>query len=406
VQFLSNDADEEAYAFAVKASVITPPPSTFSVAAVASSVAEGNSGTKTSSFTVTLTPGDPAPTYPLTVQYATQGVTATADTDFVAATGTLTFNQGETTKTVNVTVKGDTTAEANETLRLVLSSPSQGVISSDSGTATVTITNDDGQPLPLSIGFVPASVRITEGNSGTRQATLTVGLNQVSATDVSVRYATANNTALAGSDYTATSGTLVIAAGSTQGTIQVPIFGDTAPEADETFTVTLSAASAGAQISSAVASVTIANDDGSTPIPAVRVSSPSVIEGNSGSPKLSFVISLARAVTSNTVLAVATVDGTAKAGKDYLSYAGNVTILAGRSSATVTVDVIPNRIVDGNRTLSLRISSGSTVLAAGVGTIRDDDRRAAAPRQSPSRLSMAAAFAAYTAAPATAAKKK
>jgi chitinase len=289
----------------------------------------------------------------------------------------------------------------------VLSSPSQGsVISSDAGSATVTITNDDGQPLALSMGFVATAVRVTEGNSGTKMAELTVALNQVSATDISVRYATANSTAIAGSDYTVQSRTLVIPAGSTQGTIQIPILGDTVSETDESFTVTLSAATGGALIAPAVATVTIANDDGSTPLPSIRISNPSVIEGNSGSPKLSFVISLAKAVTATTVLTVSTVDGTAKAGKDYVAFSGPVTILAGRSSATVTVAVLPNRIVDGNRTLSLKVSSGSTTLATGVGTIRDDDRAPRTLSRQTSQFSVAAAFASYSTATTTTTVKK
>jgi hypothetical protein len=407
VQILSNDADEETYSFAVKAAVITPPPSTFGVAAVASTVTEGNTGTTTASFTVTLTPGDPLPTYPLTVRYATQGVSATAGQDFVAIEqGTLTFNQGDTTQTVTVTVNGDSSAEPDETFKLVLSAPSQGIISSEAAEATVMIANDDGEPLPLTVGFMPATVRVTEGNSGTRMAELTVGLNQASSTDVTVQYATTNLTATAGSDYAATSGTLLIAAGTIQRTIQIPIWGDTAPEADEVFTVTLSNASTGAEITPAVATVTIANDDGASRLPAVRISKPSVIEGNGGSPKLSFVISLAKAVTTTTVLTVATVDGTAKAGTDYLAYAGTVTIPAGRSSATVTVNVIPNRTVDGNRTLSLRVSNGATLLATGVGTIRDDDRPTVVRGRQVSQFAIATAFASYTATPAATARKK
>jgi hypothetical protein len=55
---------------------------------------------------------------------------------------------------------------------------------------------------------------------------------------------------------------------------------------------------------------------------------------------------------------------------------GTVTIPAGRTSATVTVTVRPNRIVDGNRTLSLQVRSGGKLVATGVGTILDDDKAA------------------------------
>ena len=73
-------------------------------------------------------------------------------------------------------------------------------------------------------------------------------------------YATGDGTATAGSDYTKTSGTLTIAAGSLEGTITAPILDDTLDEADETFTLTLGNA-ANASISEGVATGTIVDDD-------------------------------------------------------------------------------------------------------------------------------------------------
>jgi hypothetical protein len=386
----SNDSDEDAYSFAVKAEVIAPPPSTFSVAATAASVLEGNSGTKAVSFTVTLTPGIPAPVYPLTVQYAIVGVTATAGTDFTGGSGTLTFaSASDLVKTVTATVRGDTLAEQNETFKLVLSSPSSGVVSAEAGEAVVTITNDDGTPKPLSVGFAPATYRVPEGAAGTTtRVPLTIQLTEAQATAVVVNYATSNGTASAGSDYTAKSGTVTIPAGQTQGTFNVVVTGDSTGESDETFTVRLTSATSGVLLNPAAATVTIVNDDGAAPLPTVRVSTASVTEGNTGSPKMTFTITLAKAMTTATVLTYATLDGTAKAGSHYVAATGTVTIPAGRTSATVTVTVRPNRIVDGNRTLSLQVRSGSTLVATGVGTIIDDDKAA-----------VRAAFAAFAAEP-------
>ncbi len=405
ITFQSNDADEGSYDFAVRAEVITPPPSTFSIAAAAATITEGNSGTKLATFTVTLAPGTPAPTGPLSVAYAAVGTTATAGSDFTATSGTLTFALGETSKTVSVPIIGDLVREFDETFRVQLSSPSSGaVVSTDAGSAGMTILTDDGLPEPLRIGVSPASVRITEGNSGTKQAVVTVSLNQAWATAVSVNFATANGSAVAGSDYTATSGRLTIAAGATQGTIQIPIRGDTASEADETFTVRLSNATAGATILADTATVTIVNDDGAPPLPAIRVANATVIEGNSGSPKLTFTITLAQAYSQNITLAVNTVDGTARAGRDYTAFSGTVTILAGRTSATVAVNVLPNTVVDGNRTLSLQVRNGSTLVATGVGTIQDDDTRRASPGPLASPLTTAA-FASLAAQPQTTSSK-
>ena len=81
------------------------------------SKAEGNSGTSNMSFTVTLSK---AATAPVTVQYATSNGTATAGQDYVAASGTITFAAGETSKTVNVVVNGDATSESDETFTVTL----------------------------------------------------------------------------------------------------------------------------------------------------------------------------------------------------------------------------------------------------------------------------------------------
>lgn len=112
---------------------------------------------------------------------------------------------------------------------------------------------------------------ITEGNSGTTNADFAVNLSLASSDPVTIHYTTANLTALAGSDYTATSGDLTIPAGQTSGTISIPIIGDTTFEADETFNVILSSPN-GASLGQATAIGTILNDD-SAPVsaPEIRV---------------------------------------------------------------------------------------------------------------------------------------
>ncbi|BDI31658.1 hypothetical protein CCAX7_37090 [Capsulimonas corticalis] len=109
---------------------------------------------------------------------------------------------------------------------------------------------------PMSI----SSASLSEGNSGVKNMIFTVTLASPSAAAAQVSYTTANGTAAAGSDYTATSGTLIIPAGQTSATIAVPILGDTVPEPDETFTVNLSNA-VGATLIGGQGVGTIVNDD-------------------------------------------------------------------------------------------------------------------------------------------------
>jgi hypothetical protein len=108
------------------------------VSVAGASLAEGNAGTQPMSFTVTLAKATPLR---VSVAYATADGTATAGSDYTAASGTLVFAPGETSKTVAVPILGDTAYEPDETFTLTLSNPVNGTLGT--ATATGTITNDD-----------------------------------------------------------------------------------------------------------------------------------------------------------------------------------------------------------------------------------------------------------------------
>ena len=107
------------------------------------SLAEGNAGTQSLSFTVTL--ANPTPLR-VSVAYATANGTATADSDYTATSGTLVFAPGETSNTVAVPILGDATYEPDETFTLTLSNPTNATLGT--ATATGTITNDDAPTAP------------------------------------------------------------------------------------------------------------------------------------------------------------------------------------------------------------------------------------------------------------------
>ena len=112
-------------------------------------VTEGNSGTKLATFTITRSG---ATTAASSVTAATVDGTATAPADYTALAATpVNFAVGETTKTVSVTVNGDTTVEANETFSVKLSSPSAATVSDDTGVGT--INNDDAAAPTISINY-------------------------------------------------------------------------------------------------------------------------------------------------------------------------------------------------------------------------------------------------------------
>jgi hypothetical protein len=103
--------------------------------------AEGNSGTTTLSFAVTLSA---ASGQPVSVSFATADGTATAPADYQSLSGKVTFAPGQKSKTVNVSVVGETTVEQDETFTVALSNPVNATVAN--GSATGTIKNDDVAP--------------------------------------------------------------------------------------------------------------------------------------------------------------------------------------------------------------------------------------------------------------------
>ncbi len=329
------------------------------------SVTEGDSGSVNLVFTVSL---NPAPAAPATVDYARTGGTATSGTDYTAiSSSTLTFAAGTTSQTITVSVRGDTVDEgASETVVLTLSSASAGTnISTSTGTGT--ITDDDPK-------FSINSPSVTEGDSSMANLVFTVTLSASSTSQYTVDYAQTGGTATSGTDYTAvTANTLTFAAGTTSQTITVSVTGDTTDESNETVVITLSNASSGTAISTAIGTGTIRDDD-----PNFSINSPSVVEGDSGSVNLVFTVTLSAASTSQYTVDYAQTGGTATSGTDYTAVASNtLTFAANTTTRTVTVSVRGDTVDEGNETVVITLSnpSSGTVIstATGTGTITDDD---------------------------------
>jgi uncharacterized protein len=232
-------------------------PGTLSINDVAQS--EGDSGTTNFSFTVTRSGGS-AGAVSATWTLA-DGTTDNADFTVAPQSGTVSFADGETSATVTITIAGDTAVEGNETFFVNLTSPTGGVTITD-GQGQGTISNDDIPPVgSLAIN----SVSLAEGDSGTTNMVFTVTRSGGSAGAVSATWTVTNGTTNAADFSGALTGTVNFADGETSATITVAIAGDTIFEANENYTVTLSAPTGGATITTAAGTGTITNDD---PLPA------------------------------------------------------------------------------------------------------------------------------------------
>ena len=283
-------------------------------------VIEGNSGTTNANFTVTLSP---ASGKTVTVNYATADGTATAPADYAALpTTTLTFNPGETTKTITVVVNGDLVDELDETFTVNLSNPTNATLSTGTGTGTIT---DDDRPPTVTLSLTGSPMAEAGG-----VATVTATLSAVSSQTVTVNLAF-SGTATLTSDYTRSGTAIVIPPGSTTSTITLTAVQDSLDEVDETIVVDISSVTNGTESGAQQVTAIITDDDG----PTLSINSVTVNEGNTGSTvTANFGVSLSAASPQVITVNYATADGTATAGSDYVAKSGTLTFAANSTSAS------------------------------------------------------------------------
>ncbi len=217
--------------------------------------------------------------------------------------------------------------------------------------------------------WLPTSVALGAASYGTSEYSpsffVTVSLDAAPSGTVTVQYATADGTAAAGSDYTATSGTLTFTPSLTSANVAIPITDDSEHEPNETFTFTLSSPGAGLTLGSpASATITIQDTDPRHPSFAAG---PLAVAEDAGLATVTVNLDGAMAVTAT--LAYATRDGTAvSAGdlyyRDYLPVTGTLTFVPGQSSAWFTVPIVDDMIAgEGDEYLYLDLSNPSSGLA-------------------------------------------
>ena len=228
--------------------VVKPLAQTVSIGAA--TVTEGNAGTTTATFPITLSS---AAGSEVSVDVSTMDGTAFAGSDYVAKTQAVAIPAGQTAASFQVTVNGDTTIESNERFTANLQNAVGANIAQEQ--APGTIANDDLASLAI------ADVTVVEGNAGERTATFTVTLSRSMPSAVTFNVATGAGTATAGVDYLPHIATArVLDAGRTRALFEVQVLGDATVEPDETFTVQLSNVQ-GALVADGTATGTIQNDD-------------------------------------------------------------------------------------------------------------------------------------------------
>jgi hypothetical protein len=300
---------------------------------------------------------------PVTVDFTLAGSTATPDIDYASIGTSVVFPALSSTQTIPVTVSTDTIVEANETVIVTLTGTDHLYVNIGTpNNATVTISDDDTTTISITATDATASEPADDG-------VFTVSLDggKVAPTGgIDVTYEVdATSTASSGSDYTALSGTLTIAAGAGSETITVDVWGDNIVESDETVIVNLlteNHVGTTIHITNNTDTVTIYDDD------TAEVDIAKTTDGDEEGPVDGvFTVTQSLPSSADTELSYS-VGGSATSGDDYTALSGNVTISAMDTEVTITVPVLNDILDEGTETviLTISISSGDDQITVGT----------------------------------------
>ena len=330
---------------------------------------EGNAGTTEAGVVVSLSNSS---SQTITVNYATTDGTAIAGSDYVSTSGSLTFNPGDTSKTVSVPIIGDTIEEEfYEKFNFTLSGATNATIGTPS--REITIYDNDGPDISVN------DVSVIEGDFGMSFVAFKITLSRLSPYYISVRFTTGFGTATPGSDFRAVNRDVGLSpgSGSLSTTVIVQVMGDTFVEPDETFAVFIYNPSGGTIVDE-MGIATILNDDSAGALQFGATSY--TVNENTASATLTVDRVGGR---SGDVSALFTAsDGTATAGSDYnpAGFPASYTIFFrdGETRRTLSVPIIDDSLVEGAETINLALSNpmNGAVLGnptAAVMTIQDND---------------------------------
>jgi hypothetical protein len=311
----------------------------------------------------------------VSVSYSATDRTAAAGLDYTATSGTLTWADGDASpQQFTVTILDDDLVEGDEIVDIGLSNAVGGVMIGAPDSIGLTIIDNDV--------LNPGLVQFTSANYsiGETQASASISISRVSGSDgsASVGYRLTDQSAIAGLDYQAVSGTLNWADGeSGLRSFDVPILDDSQFEGDETLILELINVSGAASGSQLVAELTIVDDEvaasGFLQFSSVSIS---VSEGDG-----SVSLSITRVGGSDGAIEVEyeLSSGTAISGDDFQNTPGTISWPDGDASdKTISVPIINDNIREGSETFTvtlLRPTGGSSIGTpdSATVTILDDD---------------------------------
>ena len=298
----------------------------------------------------------------LEFRYTTTPISATADADYLSASGTLVIEAGETTSSAaTFTTLDDVLDEFQEIFAVEIESDPERPLDLEFDHVVIPIEDNDPE------------VRVSlDGEDATEDAgilSFEVSLSGTSGKKITVDFATSDGTATAGADYRPVAGTLAFEPGEVAKTVEVSVIDDAIHEPAEWFELALTNAR-NARLPRFPARGTIQDDDALLTIAGASA--------GEASGRLEFVVTATGLVAGDTPATVnyATEDGTAAAGADYEPVSGTLTFTADRAEQVVTVPLVDDAVDEPDETLAVVLTDAANAMigtATAVGTIVDDD---------------------------------
>lgn len=321
---------------------------------------EGDSGQKLAVFDLVLSrPAEAS----ITIEFETADITATAGSDYIATSGSLTFAAGQDRASVSVPVLGDTDAEATKTFALNVTTPPTVSVDQKGLSGEAVILDDDNAPGPV-ISIDQSTVAIENSSD---PLNFVVTLSEASEEPVTVSFQTGLGSA-SDSDlyYTLSgaqnSGTLTFNPGETSANILIASRSDYDDERDESLFLTLSDAVGGTLAGGVptLSSVGFIQDDDGVGLNIALAGAPvSVAEPTEGEKLIEIPVSLSRAPEEDLTFDVAVAGGTATNGIDFQLLENSITFAAGQVNSGVQVSISGDLDEEGLETFLLNFAAQS-----------------------------------------------
>lgn len=299
--------------------------------------------------------------------YSTQNGTATAGSDYITATGSISLKDpGTNTQEIQLSILGDSQYEPDETFELVVT-PNSGTVTYS---ALITIKNDDTR------SFVRVdNPQVQEGTAASQHTQLVYQITRSGDLNhtFNVIVSTADGTTTANEDYIPLVNHVVqFGSGVAEQTVIIKVVQDAKVEPAETLLLNLTTSDPTALITKTQGIGTILDDD----LPLLSISDGQIIEGNTGHSTMTFTLTLSQVSHQSVHVSAHLANITATKDQDYSGSDQIISFAAGETTQTFNVEIIGDEIFEPDEIFVVNLESPDNVIIEddmAIATIINDD---------------------------------